>query len=290
MATTAGTRVAVVTGASSGIGKGAAATLAKRGWRVIAQGRDAARSAAAEAAIRAAAPDARIDFLRADLAELADVARLARAIAGLTDRVDLLLNNAGGVARERRLTAEGNEATFAGNHLGHFLLTERLLPLLRAAAQTAPADAVRIVNVSSNAHAMSGGFDWDDPQLIGNFAAGPAYCNVKLANVLYTRVLARRVATDGIIAQVMDPGVVASNFSSHGDEALQRHMASLDKADPQAVGDDLVWTATDPAAGAPGGRLFLHRAETAPAPRGQDDAAAARLWRESERLVANAPA
>lgn len=290
MTNEAATRVAVVTGASSGIGKGAALALARVGWRVIAQGRDAARSAAAEAEIRAAAPDAQVDFLRADLAEMTDVARLAREIAGLTDRVDLLLANAGGVARERKVTTEGNEATFAGNHLGHFLLTDRLLPLLRRAAADAPAESVRIVSVSSSAHRMSGGFDWDDMQLLDAFAAGPAYCNVKLANVLFTRALARRVEADGIVAQAMDPGVVASNFASHGDEAMQRHMAALDKSDPQAVGETLVWTATDPAAGAPGGRLFMERAEVEAAPLGLDDAAAERLWRESERLVANVPA
>jgi NAD(P)-dependent dehydrogenase (short-subunit alcohol dehydrogenase family) len=133
------TRVAVITGASSGLGKAAAKALAAQGWWVIAVGRNAARSAAAEAEIRGvAAEGARVDMLIADLALLADAERLAREIAGLTDRIEVLANNAGGMASGLVITDEGNEANFTGNHLGPFLLTELLLPLLRRAAADAP--------------------------------------------------------------------------------------------------------------------------------------------------------
>ena len=132
-------KTAVVTGASSGVGKAAATLLAAMGWHVIALGRDPGRSARAEAEIRAAAsPEARVDMILADLSLMADTARAAGEVAALTDRVDALLNNAGGVRDEKIVTSEGNEATFAGNHLGHFLLTDRLLPLLRKAAADAP--------------------------------------------------------------------------------------------------------------------------------------------------------
>ena len=158
-------QVAVVTGASSGIGKETAKALAAQGWRVIALGRDPARSAAAEAEIRAASSGGAVDMIRADLAVLAEAARAAREIAALTGRIDVLVNNAGGVAALRHVTPEGNEGTFAGNHLGPFLLTDRLLPLLRAAAKNAPAGAVRIINTSSLAHESAPGFDWNDPQI-----------------------------------------------------------------------------------------------------------------------------
>jgi NAD(P)-dependent dehydrogenase (short-subunit alcohol dehydrogenase family) len=124
-------RVAVVTGASSGIGKETAKALASQGWRVIAIGRDPERTAAAEQEIRAASSGARVDVIRANLSLMADAARAARDITALTNRIDVLVNNAGCMAKGKVITSEGYEENFAGNHLGPFLLTTRLLPLLR---------------------------------------------------------------------------------------------------------------------------------------------------------------
>ena len=143
-------RIAVITGASSGIGKAAAKMLLADGWHVIAHCRDPARTQAAAAELRGALPPgARLDMVQGDLALLADAARLATEIAALTPRIDSLLCNAGGVRAEKCVTAEGNEATFSGNHLGHFLLVQRLMPQLTAAG------AARVINTSSAAHLVA---------------------------------------------------------------------------------------------------------------------------------------
>ena len=134
-------RVAVVTGASSGIGKEVAKFLARSGWRVIAQGRNTDRCAKAEHGIRQVASGGQVTMIRSDLSLMSEAASLADEIAELTDRVDVLVNNAGGMASELVLTSEGNDQNFAGNHLGPFLLTNRLIPLLRNAAKGAPVEA-----------------------------------------------------------------------------------------------------------------------------------------------------
>jgi NAD(P)-dependent dehydrogenase (short-subunit alcohol dehydrogenase family) len=282
-------RVAVVTGASSGIGKAAAKALVAQGWHVIAHGRDPERTAAAEADIRAAAaPGAKLDMIRADLALLGDTARMAKEIGRLTSKVHVLLNNAGGVRSELVITPEGNEATFAGNHLGHFLLTNRLLPLLRAAAATSQPGTVRILSVSSTGHTSSPGVDWDDLQQTREWASGKSYCLAKLCNILFTRELAKRLAADGIVANSMHPGVIASNFVNHAEPGMKSYMETLNLLPPEAGADTLVWLATAPEAGKVTGGYFHKREALSPASAALDEKAAARLWQESEALVARA--
>jgi len=284
-------RVAVVTGASSGVGQATARALAARGWHVIALGRDAKRTEAAAADIRAAAaPGVRVDVIRGDLALLSDTARMADEIAALTERVHVLVNDAGGVRAERVITEEGNEATFAGNHLGHFLLTQRLMPQLRAAAAAAAPGTVRVVSVSSNAHESSSGIDWNDLQQTREWSSGKSYVLAKLCNILFTRELARRAAADGIIAHVMHPGVVGSNFASHAEPRMRGYLATLKALSPEEGADTVVWLATAPEAGLTTGGYFQNRQPLEPSRAAQDDATAARLWDESEALVARAGA
>lgn len=285
--TTKAPRVAVITGSSSGIGLSAARMLASQGWRVIGTGRDPQRTANAEAQLRAAAaPGARTDMIRVDLALMADSARAADQICALTDRVDVLINNAGGTARERVVTAEGNEATFAGNHLGHFILTRRLLPLLRHAAANAPRGATRIINVSSRAHETAPGLDWNNLQMIEGFVPIKAYCNVKLANLLFTRVLSEQLAKDGIVVHAMHPGIVDSNFLTHADDGTQSYLKKMPMVSPDEAADTLVWLAT---AAEPGGTTngYFYQRQPAPTTDAAKDAQVAqRLWRESEKLAA----
>lgn len=279
-------RTAVVTGASAGIGQATARMLTEQGWHIIGIGRDPARCAAAERQIRAAAaPEAKVDFLRADFTSMAEVVRAANEIKALTSRLDVLINNAGGVRDRKIITVDGTEATFAANHLAPFLLTRELMPLLKASAAALPPGSVRVIAVSSSGHQLSRGMDWDDLQSINNFAPAPAYCQAKLANILFTRELARRAGPDGIVAQAMHPGVVDSNFASHGDEALKARMAAAKKVSPDEAAKTLVWLAIAPEAGRDPGRYFHAMAEESPSEVALDAAAAQRLWTESESLL-----
>ncbi|MET0269408.1 MAG: SDR family oxidoreductase, partial [Sphingomonas sp.] len=227
-------------------------------------------------------------MLRADLSLMAEAARAADAIAAATPRVDALLNNAGGVSARRIITAEGHEATFAGNHLAPFLLTRKLMPLLRAAAADAPPGAVRVIAVSSTGHEHCDGIRWDDLTFADGFSDGSAYCHAKLANLLFTRELARRTGPEGIVSHAMHPGVVDSNFAAHCPAPMKDYMESIrDRSvTPEAAAETLLWLAADAAPGRSNG-LYHHQRQVVPAsPAAMDDAAAARLWMLSERLTA----
>ncbi|MET0250813.1 MAG: SDR family NAD(P)-dependent oxidoreductase [Novosphingobium sp.] len=282
-------RVAVVTGASAGIGKAAAKDLAGKGWHVIGIGRDPARTAAAEAEICAAAsPAAKVDMIRAELTSLAETARAASEIAAKTDRIDVLLNNAGGVVADYAETPERLEATFAGNHLSPFLLTAKLLPLLKATAATTGPGAVRIVATSSTGHESCPTMNWDDLGHRKDYVGGKAYCQAKLANLLFTRELARRVEADGIVAHAMHPGVVDSNFASHCEPGMQAYMKTqMDRANtPEQAAETLVWLATADEPGTATGRYWHQKQEVEAAPQARDDEAARRLWQVSEEMTA----
>lgn len=282
-------RVAVITGASSGIGKETAKALVALGWQVIGQGRDKGRSEAAGTEIaQAAKSGGSFTMLRANLSLMAETKRLADDIKAQAPQIDLLFNNAGGVRDARYLTSEGTEETFAANHLAPFLLTRELLPLLKVAAATAKPGDVRVIATSSKAYmTASGGMHWDDIQhLSGDFPATLVYCEAKLANTLFTHELAKRLAPDGIACHALIPGPVYTNFASHGDANMQSYMKVAEGLTPAQVAETVVWMATDAECGYPGGRHFYEMQQLEVAPHGNDDAAAAQLWAESEALLA----
>ncbi len=250
--------VALVTGASAGIGRATARQLAAVGWQVIGVGRDPERIAQATREIEAVAPPGSFTMLQADLSLLSDVRKAAGQIAALTPRVDVLINNAGGMLDRRIITAEGLEAVFATNHLAQFLLTRELKPLLDAAVAAGPAGSVRVIAVSSTGHRSSPGLDFDDLQ--GNateLEPGKAYCHAKLANLLFTRELGRRWGPDGIVAQAMRPGVVTTNFADHAGEGLRAWSATTtDLLSPDQPAETLGWLATASEGGRDPGRYF----------------------------------
>ncbi len=279
-------RIAVITGASSGIGKEVAKALAGQGLRVIGTGRDAARMAQAEAEIAAAAGNGgTVEMVRADLSLLADARRLAADIASRTDRVDLLVNNAGRMTDRLEMTAEGLEANFAGNHLGPFVLTGALLPLLRAAAADAPPGSVRILMTASDASEMLPGIDLADIQHLGSWNPGLAYCASKLANVLFARALAGRLAGTGIVAHAMAPGATDTPFFSNAPRETQDYTRDLPKLSVADGADTLIWLASAEEPGRASGGYWERRVPRPPHAQVDDPVVVERFWAESEKLA-----
>ena len=274
-------KTAVITGASAGIGKAVAMELGRQGWRIIAVGRNPSRCDEARSELERAGVE--IEFLRADFDSMAQVKRIAGEIAALTDRLDLLVNNAGGVRDRRIVTVDGLEAMFAANHLAPFLLTRERLPLLKATA--AHHGEARVIAVSSSAHEYMPAMNFADLQFEENFSTGAAYCQAKLANLLFSSEFSRRYADDAIVAQSMHPGIIASNFYSYGDEAMRSHLSTKGGNPPEHAARTIAWMATAPECSAPGGRYFHDCAEAEAKPQAHDDEAAKRLWDESEAIL-----
>jgi NAD(P)-dependent dehydrogenase (short-subunit alcohol dehydrogenase family) len=199
-------KTVLVTGANQGIGKASALALARQGHKVTIVSRSEEKGRAAVADIEAASGAKGVDLIVADLSVQADVRRAAAEFKSRHKRLDVLVNNAGVYVPTRRTTADRIEETFAVNHLAYFLLTRELLDVLRSSAPS------RIVNVSSDAH-RRGSMHWSDLQFANRrYSAWGAYAQSKLANVLFTYELARRLDGTGVVANADHPGVVASGF------------------------------------------------------------------------------
>jgi retinol dehydrogenase-12 len=276
-------KVCVVTGATSGIGKAAATALAGMGATVVLVGRDRGRTEAAAAAIGSASgspPRAEI----ADLASLEQVRGLAGRLAGL-ERIDVLINNAGLVLGERRTSPDGFEHVFAVNHLAPFLLTNLLLPKLTASA---PA---RVITVTSDAHSAAR-LDLADPNLEREWDSWRSYANSKLANILFTRELARRLDGTGVTANCAHPGVVRTGFGRETRPVLRLGItiARPFMASPERGADTIVYLASSPEVGDQTGGYYVKRQRREPSAAARDDTAARELWEISEKMTGLAPA
>jgi len=275
--------VCVVTGATSGIGKAAATALARLGATVVLVGRDRGRTEAAAAEIaRVSASPPRAEV--ADLASLEQVRGLAGRLAGL-ERIDVLINNAGLVLGERRITPDGLEHVFALNHLAPFLLTNLLLPKLTASA---PA---RVVTVTSDAHSAAR-LDLSNPNLEHGWDSWRSYANSKLANILFTRELARRLDGTGVTANCAHPGVVRTGFGRESKPLLKLGImiARPFMLSPERGADTIVYLASSPDVAGQTGGYYVKRQRREPSAAARDDAAARELWELSEKLTGLAPA
>jgi NAD(P)-dependent dehydrogenase (short-subunit alcohol dehydrogenase family) len=270
----------VATGATSGVGEEAVLALAKMGARIVFVARDGARAEATLARLERAAPKLGHRVHLADLSNMAETLWVGRLIAKNERRVDVLINNAGAMFSDRRVTPEGLEMTFALNHMAYFLMTAALERSLAAAA---PA---RIVSTSSMAH-QGMRLDFSDLQSARSYNGWRAYGCSKLANILFTREAARRLKGAGVTVNCFHPGFVASRFgsTSGGWTTKLMPLAQMFAITPKEGADTAVYLASSPAVATTTGGYFVKRQETAPSAAAQDDGAARRLWEASARLA-----
>lgn len=271
----------LVTGATSGIGLEASVALAKRGARVVLIGRDAARIESAHARVMERSGSRKVSREICDFSSQRSIRELARTVRERHDRLHVLVNNAGGVNKKRRLTEDGIEATFAVNHLGYFLLTSLLTDLL---VQSAPA---RVVTVASIGH-RRGTLDFDDLGFERGYSIMRAYARSKLANVLFASELARRLEGTGVTSNSLHPGTVDTRIWSGAPlwakpviQILFRpFFISAEKGATYVV--DL---AANPDLTGVTGRYFEEGTLVEPAPFARDPVLARKLWETSASMV-----
>lgn len=274
-------KVVLITGGTNGIGKQAAHDLAKLGATIVITARDAAKGERVASELRKASNNENVSVLRGDLSRMSDVVAVARGFRDKHSRLDVLINNAGGIYDARQTTADGFEYTFAFNHLAYFLLTRELLDMLKAST---PA---RIVIVSSAAH-TGGKINFDDLQAERGYSSFRAYSQSKLANVMFTYALARRIEGTNVTANALHPGFVDTGFGANGGFLMRNAINVMKKfgaLTPQKGADTVVFLASSPDVAGVSGKYWDQRKAIASNAASMDRAAQERLWEASERLI-----
>jgi NAD(P)-dependent dehydrogenase (short-subunit alcohol dehydrogenase family) len=272
-------KICLVTGATSGIGKATAMGLAQRGATVVMVGRDREKSEAVQKEIKTKSGNEAVDLLLADLSSQASVQQLTENFLQRYAKLHVLINNAGMSSLRRRETVDGLEVTFAVNQLAPFLLTNVLLNVIKASA---PA---RIINVSSDAH-EAGYINMDDLQSEKRYLR--AYGQSKLALVLFTYELARRLQGTGLTANCLHPGFVATNFGQNGTGPLGRgvmNVISRFGMSPEEGAKTSIFLATSPEVEVVTGKYFVKSLPKRSAPITYDSSLQRQVWEESVRLV-----
>jgi len=273
-------KICLVTGATNGIGKATVLALAQMGATVVIVGRDAQKTSRVVKEIRAASGNNKVDSLLADLSSEQEVRRLADEFKSKYSHLHVLINNAGGFFLRRQLSVDDIEMTFALNHLAGFLLTNLLLDTLKASA---PA---RIINVSSDAHA-SGKIEFDNLQGERNFSPR-VYDNSKLANILFTMELARRLEGTGVTVNALHPGFVSTGFAKNNGRviaALVSIFAPLVARSPAKGAQTSIYLASSPSVGGITGKYFYDSQVIPAAPQAIDMVIARKLWDVSTEMV-----
>ncbi len=266
-------KTCLITGATFGIGKATALGLARRGARVVIIGRDPGRTAETVRWLREQSDNDQIDFLIADLSSQAEVRRAAEEFKRAQDRLDILINNAGAIFTKREITIDGFERTWALNHLAYVLLTFELLDRLKASA---PA---RVINVASTAHARAA-LDFDDLQSARNYSGFETYCRSKLANILFTYALARRLQGAGVAVNCLHPGVVATGIARNMNPLFKLAFAAIKPwlTTPEQGAATSIFLAASPEAAGVGGQYFVKCKPARSSAASYDQALQDRLW------------
>ena len=272
-------KVFLVTGATEGIGKAAAVEFAKRGATLVLVGRNKDKSERVVAELKSQSQNDKIELLIGDMSSLADVRAVAAAFAKKYDRLDVLVNNAGAYFADYKLSADGFEMTFALNHLGYFLLTHEVLPLLRKTA------GARVVSTSSAAHQTGKMNLATIAKRDGKSAGFGSYGDSKLANILFTRALDRR--EKGITVNCFHPGFVQTGFGQNNAGMMAgviKVVAKLFARTPEKGAETLIWLATSPEAATLTGEYCFNCKPEKSTKLAKDEAAADGLWTLSEKL------
>jgi NAD(P)-dependent dehydrogenase (short-subunit alcohol dehydrogenase family) len=274
-------KTVLVTGATNGIGFITARELAKMGATVLMVARDETRGRAKLEEIRQAVPNAKLELFLADLSSMASIRQLAANITAKYQSLDVLINNAGAFYTERKVSKDGFEMTFALNHIGYFLLTNLLLEPLKRAKNA------RIVSVSSAAHGQ-GKMKFDDLQMEKKFSGWQAYSDSKLANILFTKELSRRLAGTGVTANCLHPGFVKTSFAS-GTGGFFGFAFNLVKnlfaITPEKGAETMIYLASSDEVAKVSGEYFDQKKIAKINAEAQDSSVAKRLWEVSEKLT-----
>ncbi|MSQ43648.1 MAG: SDR family oxidoreductase [Chloroflexi bacterium] len=267
--------VCLITGGTRGIGRETARALAMNGATVVIIGRDGSRTDSTVRSLISETGNPSVSALVGDLSIQSEIVRVADEFKSRHDRLNVLVNNAGGIFYERQVSGDGIEMTFALNHLGYFRLTHELRGILVASG------SARVVSVSSGAHQMAR-INFDDLQGEQNYRGWRAYSKSKLANVLFTVELARQLAGTGVTANALHPGFVASNFGMSGAHSPVRsiwmRVARLFARSPERGAQTSIYLASSPEVDGVTGLYFSDSKPVPPSAAGRDLAAAKRLW------------
>jgi len=275
-------KTALVTGGTNGIGLITARELARMGANVTIVSRNPAKCAAIAETIKTETGNP-VEFIAADLSTLAGIMQAASTFKKRHTRLEILVNNAGGLFMSRHLTGDGYEMTFALNHLNYFLLTNLLLDILKASA---PA---RIVNVSSGAH-MRGNINFDDLQGKKHFNGMQAYGQSKLANVLFTYELARRLQGTGVTVNALHPGTIATGFARNNGVLYRFGMSVVGMflPKPEQGAQTSIYLASSPEVEGVTGKYFFDCKEVRSSSNSYDQSLAEKLWQASLELTGKA--